>query len=203
MQSGYSNNTSLAPDFVMWTNVGMDFILQEHVVALLSDNQLERLLTPHITLLCAITPSLGLIHSKIIIGGAKQGDFDGFISELFQLNFGAALDISEGVTKQYIILDNAPCDRGVESIPTNTELIRLPPYSCELNPIEFSFNTVKAFIKRKLSEHGPVTPTEEQTLVAARTQFFVNCCPKALALITATTTLNSFYHVLTVMPEKQ
>ena len=73
----------------------------------IADNQR----TPHITLLCAITPSLGLIHSKMIIGGAKQGDFDGFISELFQLNFGPALEISEGVTKQYIILDNAPCHR--------------------------------------------------------------------------------------------
>ena len=67
--------------------------------------------TSHITLLCAITPSLGLIHSKMIIGGAKKGDFDGFISELFQVNFGTALEISEGVTEQKIILDNVQCHR--------------------------------------------------------------------------------------------
>ena len=142
----------------------------------------------------------GLIHSKMIIDGAKQGDFDGFISELFQLNFSPALEISEGVTKQYIILDNAPCHRGVENrlaecISINTELIRLPPYSCELNP-------VKAFIKRRLREHGPVTPIEGQTLVAARKQFLFSCCPQALAQITATTALNSFYHVLNVTARK-
>ena len=117
----------------------------------IADNQR----TPHITLLCAITPSLGLIHSKMIIGGAKQGDFDGFISELFQLNFGSALVTSEGVTKQYIILDNAPCHRGVEdrlaeSIPTNTELIRLPPYSCELNPIVFFSTRSKLSLSESL-----------------------------------------------------
>ena len=102
---------------------------------------------------------------------------------------------------------NAPCPRGVEnrlaeSIPINTELIRLPPYSCELNPIEFCFNTVKAFIKRNRSEHGPVTPTEGQTLVVARKQFLFSCCPQALAQITATTALNSFYHVLTKTARK-
>ena len=31
--------------------------------------------TPHITILCAICPSIGMIHHKIIPGGAKQEDF--------------------------------------------------------------------------------------------------------------------------------
>ena len=70
----------------------MDFILQEHVVALLSDNQLEGLLitndSHHVVVYYTIP---GQIHYKMIIGGAEQGDFDCFISELFQLNFGAAL----------------------------------------------------------------------------------------------------------------
>ena len=72
MQYGYFTNVSF-PDFVMLANVGTDFILEEHVaigpVKRIANNQL----TPHITLLWAITPSLGIIHSKMSIGGAKQG----------------------------------------------------------------------------------------------------------------------------------
>jgi hypothetical protein len=37
---------------------------------------------PHITLLCAISPGRGLIHSMTIVGGAKQEQFDQFIQEL-------------------------------------------------------------------------------------------------------------------------
>ena len=42
------------------------------------------------TLLCDISPTLGLIHSQTMIGGAKQRDFDDFITTLFDINFGPA-----------------------------------------------------------------------------------------------------------------
>ena len=81
-----------------------------------------------------------MIHHKIMSGGAKQEDFDLFISELFVLDFGQAIEPRDGVEKRFIIMDNAPCHLGVEtrlaeSIPSNLSLIRLPPYSCELNPL--------------------------------------------------------------------
>ena len=114
--------------------------------------------TPHITMLCAIIPTLGLIHSKTMIGGAKQSDSDDFITALFIINFRPVLEHTENIVKRFIILDNAPCHRVVESsVPTNTELIRLPPYSYELNPIEMCFNNLKAYLKRTLSVHGPIT----------------------------------------------
>ena len=105
--------------------------------------------------------------------------------------------------RRFIILDNAPCHRGVESrllgsIPTNTELIHLPPYSCQLNPIEMCFNSLKAYLKRALSVHGPITASEGQTMVGARRRFLLNCCPEALGQITSATTLSSYFHVLTV-----
>ena len=107
--------------------------------------------TPHITMLCAISPNEGLIHHTIIVGGVWQSHFDQFIEELFGFDFGQPLVESQGFDKTYIILDNAPCHRGVESrlcetIPTNFELVRLPPYSCELDPIEFTFNSAKVLI---------------------------------------------------------
>ena len=96
--------------------------------------------TPHVTLICAICPGVGLVHSKILLGGAKQTHFDQFISELFHLSFGLALEPSSSVDTAFIVLDNAPCHRGIEnrleaSIPSHIELKRLPPYSCELNPL--------------------------------------------------------------------
>ena len=52
------------------------------------------------------------------------------------------------------------------------------------------FNSLKAYLKRSLCAHG-------QTLVGARRQFLLNCCPDALGL-TAATTLSSYSHVRTV-----
>ena len=158
--------------------------------------------TPHITILCAICPSIGMIHHKIIPGGAKQEHFDQFIMELFDLDFGQPIEPRDGVDKRFVIMDNAPCHRGVETrlaeyTPSNLSLIRLPPYSCELNPIEFCFNSLKADLKRTLSVNGPIIPVEGQTLVAARRQLLINACPGGLTKITPAVTLNSFYHVLT------
>ena len=163
--------------------------------------------TPHITMLCAISPNVGLIHHSIIVGGAKQSNFDQFIQELFDCDFGQPLVERPGFDKSYIILDNAPCHRGVENrlgdiIPANFELVRLPPYSCELNPIEFTFNSVKAHVKRALSQHGPVIPSDGTTFVSARRQLLLNICPGALQSITRAATLNAFYHVLTVTAAK-
>ena len=62
--------------------------------------------TPHITMLCAITPIMGLVHSKTMIGGAKHGDFDDFITTLFSIN-GPALEHTGNIMKRFIILDNA------------------------------------------------------------------------------------------------
>ena len=162
--------------------------------------------TPHVTLLCAICPNDGLVHSKVIFGGAKQADVDGFISGLFTLSFGLALEASSNNTV-FIVLDNAPCHRGIENrlqdlIPPHIQFKRLPPYSCELNPIELCFQSVKAYIKRTLSVQGPIIPMEDQTLVNASREKLLQICPNALAKITPSTCLYSFFHVLIVIVQK-
>ena len=125
-----------------------------------ASKEINRKRTPHITMLCAISPNVGLIHHTIIVGGARQSHFDQFIQELFDCDFGQPLVQCQEFGKTYIVLDNVPCHRGVEVrlndiIPMNFELVRLPPYSCELNPIEFTFNNLKAHVKRALNQHGP------------------------------------------------
>ena len=159
--------------------------------------------TPHITIMCAVCPGIGLMHYATIVGGAKQEQFDNFVRALVSRDFGQPMVPHHDTTKRCIIYDNAPCHRGVEerladSVPEDLELVRLPPYSCPLNPIEYCFQSVKAHIKRSLSQHDPVLPEEGQTLVAARRQLLVNLMPESLTEITPLSCLNSFYHVLTV-----
>ena len=48
-------------------------------------------------MLCAIYPTLGLIHSQAMIGGAKQRDFDDLIMTLFDINFSPALEGSGNI----------------------------------------------------------------------------------------------------------
>ena len=150
-------------------------------------------------MLFTVSPNVGLIHHTIIVGGAKQSNFDQYIQELFDCDFEQPLVERQGFDKTHIILDNAPCRKGVENqlggiIPPKFELVRLLPYSCELNPIEFSFNSVKAYVKRALSQHGSSTPSPDgTTFVSARRQMLLNICPGAIQSIAQAATLNAFY----------
>ena len=151
-------------------------------------------------MLCAISPNAGLIHHTIIIGGARQSHFDQLIQELFDCDFGHPLVQCQEFCETYIVLENALCHRGVEVrlndiIPMNFELVRLPPYSCELNPIEL---TIKAHVKRALSQHGPYIPSVGTTFVAVRRQLLLKVYPGAIQ----SSILNAFYHVLTVTAPK-
>ena len=56
----------------------------------------------------------------------------------------------------------------------------------------------KTHIKRKLSKHGTVVAMEGQTLVTARRQLLLHLSPDALEGVTGASTLNAFYHVLTL-----
>jgi transposase len=47
--------------------------------------------TPHITIMCSICPSLGVMRSQTMVGGAKQDDFDRFLLALLEDNFGQPL----------------------------------------------------------------------------------------------------------------
>ena len=71
-----------------------------------------------------------------------------------------------------------------ETIPANFELVRLPPYSCELNPIEFTLNSAKAHIKRGFSQHGPSIHLDATTFASARRQVLLDICQEAIQNIT-------------------
>lgn len=143
-----------------------------------------------------------------IVGGTKQEQFNQFIQELAGCDLGPVLaSCHGGVQQQYIIFDNAPCHKGVETrvgdcLPLHVHLVCLPPYSCTLNPIEYCFQTLKAHMKCRLSEHSPVVAAEGQGLYQARRQLLLDLSQEALTEISPACCLNSYYHVLTVMAPK-
>lgn len=98
----------------------------------------------NVTILLAISDRLGIVHSLTQAGGMTRERFSGFLTELSQL-IGVENEAN-------LIFDNARCHYEVPDPCENHRCIHLPPYSPQLNPIELSFSTIKADIKRRLGE---------------------------------------------------
>ena len=57
----------------------------EHARGLLAKRVADNQRTQNITLMCAICPGLGVIHSTRIVGEARQDQFDQFVKSLFEV----------------------------------------------------------------------------------------------------------------------
>ena len=69
--------------------------------------------------------------------------------------FAVFLDNLEEVIGDFdvtVIMDNAPPHRNADMSGSRHSIVRLPPYSPFLNPIEMAFSTLKATVKRHLNE---------------------------------------------------
>ncbi len=107
----------------------------------------------HTLLLCVQNANgKGVVHWKLIEGGAKAKDFHDFIS-----NIKFSTD-----DKKCIFLDNALIHRAVKACQKlglstikelatsrNIELIYLPPYTPELNPVEYLFNIIRKYVESR------------------------------------------------------
>ena len=80
--------------------------------------------------------------------------------------------------------------------------LRRDPVLHALLIIEPSLNSLKAHVKRALSQHGPSIPSVGTTFVSARRQLLLNVYPGAIQSITQVATLNAFYHVFTVYSQR-
>ena len=69
----------------------------------------------------------------------------------------------EGFEPPIILLNNAPCHRGVQERYPDADIRFLPPWSPFLNPIENCFSTLKAHLKHRLNDIA-----DTSTLAAAR-----------------------------------
>ena len=96
------------------------------------------------TLIAAISDQAGFFHHQINFHSTTADVFCGFMSEL------AAL--LEGFEPSIILLDNAPCHRGIQGHFPDNEIKFLPPWSPFLNPIENCFSTLKTHLKHRLND---------------------------------------------------
>jgi len=107
----------------------------------------------NLQMLGAINPIVGAIGFETFSGSIKQAEHDAWLIRVVEYAVEKGLQSNNLV----IVLDNAPSHRGIESRQVytqlealGTKLLRLGPYSAPLNPIELIWNTIKAFIKRKV-----------------------------------------------------
>ena len=84
----------------------------------------------NLNLLMAVSPEAGMQYFEIHIGTVNREKFCKFLE-----NLGMVLE-EFGIS---IVMDNAPTHNGVEMDAENHQIVRLPPYSPMLNPMENAF----------------------------------------------------------------
>ena len=106
MPFGSKHNTSQEVAYVMLMKLALDYTAGTRgrsVKGLPAKKVVCNQTIPRVTILCAFSPTLGMIHHKIIMGGAKQEQFENFIYDLFELDFGQPVVPREGADKRFII----------------------------------------------------------------------------------------------------
>jgi len=123
-------NTSLAPTYV-WAPKGQR-----------AYSKVPRNRGPNTTLLASITTE-GMGPCIAVVGSITQAAFEAYVEQLLS----AALEPG-----QVVVMDNLSAHKGsrvrdlIEA--KGCELLYLPPYSPDLNPIEEAFSKVKGLLRR-------------------------------------------------------
>ena len=105
----------------------------------------------NITICLAISPLIGLVHWRVIVGGMTQNLFSDFLMELAEL-----LCVHE--EPFFVLCDNACAHHDAPNMGDQGEVVYLPKYAPYLNACEMAGSCLKAAIKRNLTE--PETPKE-------------------------------------------
>lgn len=158
--------------------------------------------TPHVTLLLAVSPTLGVVSSRVMSGGAKKPDVTAFITRMLtEANH-------RGLFNANVVIDNAPAHAGLEAslaldntLPAHN-LVRLPPYSCEFNPIECMFNVCKSTAKQALNNVHNVDRRPNETMLAHRYRVLSDIVAESIGSITTAKVGASFMHCITQVVPK-
>lgn len=106
----------------------------------------------------------GVLYYEIVQGGVNREKFEDFMQSLCTI-LGEDEEIK-------IVMDNAPCHRNIErleSLTMNQEVVKLPPWSPFLNPIENCFSVMKAAAKQQLALNQPRLNSREAAAAAGCT----------------------------------
>ena len=87
----------------------------------------------------AISPGVGVVQKEVHLGTVN--------AEIF----GVFLDIVSEEQEATVVMDNAPVHNHAFMRHACHEIVKLPPFSPMLNPIEMAFLTVKAYVKQDLN----------------------------------------------------
>lgn len=94
--------------------------------------------------------SLGFIHYEVKRGSFKKENAAQWASTCLRLG------MAKHGGNVCLVIDNAPCHTGLEDILvdelSNCKVLRLGPYSPQLNPIEGIWSILKSHVKKDLSE---------------------------------------------------
>ena len=123
-----------------------------------------------ITLLLAISDTRGVLGSEVFKGSANADSFSSFIGSL------------PGVRDSTLILDNVSFHRSAIVKNTATEkninLLYIPPYSPDFNPIENAFSVLKSALRKRdpveLEKGLSVISTEKCKAFFRRTEEFAS-----------------------------
>ena len=97
----------------------------------------------NVTITLAVSPTVGLVHYTVQIGGMNARLFNEFLVQARgQLNPEKPV---------YMIYDGAPAHCNADNPAANTELKMLPAYSPFLNIVEQAVSALKAAIKAEIS----------------------------------------------------
>lgn len=109
--------------------------------------------TSHLTLMFAVAPHYNVVHSQIARGGTNK-----FVTKDFAAEHIRSAR-REGSNNPWIVIDNAPCHDDLKLCWKDYQMdflsileSDLPPYLCELNPIESMFNIIETITKKQMVE---------------------------------------------------
>ena len=97
----------------------------------------------NVTVITAISDQVGVLYYEVHLGSVKAETFNEFMASM------EAIIEDEDVV---ILMDNAPCHRGILEVYPELQLKYLPPHSPFLNPIEECFSVFKAYLKQYLND---------------------------------------------------
>ena len=97
----------------------------------------------NLNIIMAISPGVGVVYKEVHLGTVNTEIFGVFLD-----NLG---DIVSEEQEATVVMDNAPVHNNAFMRHACHEIVKLPPYSPMLNPIEMAFLTVKAYVKQDLN----------------------------------------------------
>lgn len=153
----------------------------------------------NLTLIMAISPTLGLVKATFSDGGTSKAVYQQFLDSLITGN-----NVQDPAST-ILVMDNAPCHRACES-PCSIKY--LPAYSPMLNPIENAFSAWKAAVKRELSRpeiqirlrERDAAAAAGQSLVTWRRNILKEIGEESLTVITQDKCAAWHRHCLTYLP---